>query len=173
MPIFHLDFDDLPPIIDILEEGLLNKPEPEGFSHYDLDSAIYSAHAFDEAIEELSKTEIAMDSWDFQRLVEQMVEGYHALWAQPFPEGLEEGQYLFSAMLEKVLKELLKNLKSIVRDRYYDDTKPLVYLDAEKEVEVFNHWLENRKEHSSVANKSTNWSLVLAAGLFGYWLGSR
>lgn len=173
MPVFHLDVEDLQPIIDIIEDGFFNKPEPSGVAHYDLDSAIYSAHAYGEAIEELADPDVIMDAWDFRRLVEQLIEGYHALWERPFPNGLEEGQYLFSAMMEKPLKVLLKNLKSILKNQDYDDSKPLIYVDAEREADAFNHWLEQKRRNPNFLHKSMDWSLVIAAGLFGYWLGHR
>lgn len=175
MPIFNLDFDDLKPIIEILEEALLNKIEPSGIAHYDVDSAISSAHQYSHAIDELSNPSVELDAWDFQHIVEKMAQGYKDFWEQPFPAGLEEGQFLFSAILEKPMRDLLKNLKAILKERDFANNRPLISLDAEKEVDAFNNWLRgiSNRETKSNYGSSLDFEWILAAGLFGYWLGNR
>lgn len=175
MPVFNLDFGDLEPVIEILEDALLNRAEPSGIAYYDVDSAIASASEYSSAIEDLSDPSVELDAWDFQHIVEKMAQGYKDFWEQPFPAGLEEGQFLFSAILEKPMKELLRNLKYILKEKDFDNNRPLISIDAEKEVNAFNKWLESISKRSSKTkyNSGLDFEWVLAAGLFGYWLGSR
>lgn len=171
MPIIDLTYDDLQPIIDILDDALLNRPEPIGEPHFDIDSAIFSAYDYSYALEELSNEDKELDSWDFEHLIQNMANGYKEFWERPFPEGQEVGQILFSAILEKPMRDLLRNLRKILREEGFDNSKPLICLDADKEVEAFNLWLESLDNDRNERN-SSNCGLVLGAVLFGYWLGS-
>ncbi|WP_386689911.1 hypothetical protein [Lonepinella sp. MS14437] len=171
MPTFNLNSDDLQPVIDILDEALLNRPEPIGIPHYDIDSAIASAREYSDAIDELSDPDIQLDAWDLQHLAQSMANGYKEFWESPFPIGLETGQILFSAILEKPMRELSRNLKKILRNLEIDDNNPLINIDAEKEVDAFNEWLETTQT-TNKSNKSSCCGWILAAGLFGYWLGN-
>ncbi|WP_386692667.1 MULTISPECIES: hypothetical protein [unclassified Lonepinella] len=118
MPTFNLNSDDLQPVIDILDEALLNRPEPIGIPHYDIDSAIASAREYSDAIDELSDPDIQLDAWDLQHLAQSMANGYKEFWESPFPIGLETTQT------------------------------------------------------TNKSNKSSCCGWILAAGLFGYWLGN-
>lgn len=173
MPTFNLDIDDLAEIVEILEEGLLNRPEPDEFPNFDIQSAIEEAEAFSRAVEKLSDPETVLDGWDFKYLVEDMVEGYHQFWQHPFPTGLEKGQFLFSAAMEATMRAIRKQLKTIIcdnEDGFYDP-KPLVFVNPEREVNAFLTWYENEAKTSYSSHKKSNLSSLITAGIFGYWLG--
>lgn len=179
----NLDYDDLPAIIEILDDALLNRPIPSGLPHFDLDSAICSASDYSDAIKELSKPGTVLDAWYFQYFAKKLSNGYKTFWMRPFPYGLERGQFLFSAILERVIRDLSLNLKKILKEREFKNDKPFISLNAEEEVRSFTLWLEELESEAYSSNNeplfpssnkkksSSNCKLLLAAALFGFWLG--
>ena len=173
----NLDYADLPAIIEILDDALLNRPIPSGYPHLDIDSAICSASDYSDAINELSKPGVVLDAWHFQYFAKKLSNGYKTFWMRPFPYGLERGQFLFSAILEKVIRDLSQNLKKILKEKEFKNDRPFISLNAEVEVRNFTLWLEgleNDELSFSSSNKkksSSNCKLLLAAALFGFWLG--
>ncbi|MDP8174799.1 hypothetical protein [Phocoenobacter skyensis] len=172
---FNLNTDDLPPIIDVLKDALFNRPEPDYFYYDNLDSAIVSAIDYAEAIDKCRYATGTLYAADLLEIAEKMASGYTSLWKHSFPKGLEQGQALFSQILEKPMRQLLRNLELLVDPNNTTKlTSPLITLEAEREVDYFNNWRESIEYDydDEDSTKSHNFSsLLLAAGLFGLWLG--
>lgn len=183
---FDLILDDLLPVIQILENALKHRPTPQGLPHFDLESAISSASAYSYALQALTGKE-HLRSQDLIELALGLKQGYHDLWERPFPIGFEEGQRLFSAMLERPMTQMIQEFKkmtSITSEAEHNYT-PKITFEAEYETKMFLLWLDKMKykylsdnlyddveiyQERSQYNASP-FGLGVAAFLFGFWLG--
>ncbi len=173
---FLLDADELLPIIDILRDGLLQRPMPEGTPHRDLKAALKSAESFFKSTSKITKTRRNLSARDLQKTAQGMVEGYHCLWQRPFPYGLEAGQTLASAVLERPIRDMLRSLQRIVEQSERDNlpAEPLIHLDAEEEMAHFNNWHARLPQYQrmKVAPQRKYDTVSLAtAFLLGWWIG--
>ncbi|MBN2333825.1 MAG: hypothetical protein JXO49_11695 [Deltaproteobacteria bacterium] len=109
---------------------------------------------------------------------------YHDFWQRPFPAGLERAQLLFSAIMERMLKNLLIAFESID----YDSNRPItIDLKADNEFARLEEWIAGLSAASAaVADSCKNMLLavqqeptqqscslvsLMVAFLFGWWFG--
>lgn len=179
---FDLILDDLLPVIQILENALNHRPIPQGLPHYDLEGAISSASAYSYALSSLNGKE-HLNSQTLIEMALGLKKGYHDLWERPFPIGLEEGQALFSAILEQPMKQMIQEFRKMVSITSIEQHNytPRITFDADYEVKMFNLWLDKMKylfsgsdsdnevEIPTTPKSSNKCSLGIAAILFALW----
>ncbi|MCF6178984.1 MAG: hypothetical protein L3J63_06305 [Geopsychrobacter sp.] len=122
----------------------------------------------------LQKSTEQLTAQDLLLATDGMVAGYHALWQQPFPYGLEAGQQLFSAVLERPMRDLLNGLEALKSGSTPE--MPLLVLDAEAELECFNHWVDElpgyeRQGLRPETTHSCGLGSLAASFLLGWWFG--
>ena len=153
---FLLDADELAPVIKALQDALTRRPNPEGEPHFDLQTALDSCDEYFESIRELTEVTGKLSAHDLLEAANGMSSGYRCFWERPFPQGLEMGQPLFSAVLERPMRDLLRTLQSLTEAESEDYLgEPLITLDAEEELNCFNTWL----------------GALAASFLLGWWFG--
>ena len=135
---------ELQDVIDLLRKGLIQRPTPEGLPHPDLSAAISPASdTYFGGLQSLESDSPDLSFDHLKQAVEKMVAGYHLLWERPFPHGLEMGQILYAAILERPMRELLKVLEeeraSLVADGRRQRT---LVIEAEEELARFNVWFD-------------------------------
>ncbi|MDO4683546.1 MAG: hypothetical protein Q4B17_12290 [Lautropia sp.] len=179
---FSLDPEELRPIIELLQDTLLNRPELDEYDPYDdVDEAIDSASPFFDAFQNLIALPVTgLDTQVLMDTVMGIRDGYQTFWQRPFPDGLEAGQPLFSAVMERPMREMLRFLTQLSRSANNGDAGDStlqLFLDAEEEMACFQAWREEQEEkqtrhYSSSVSKGTGLgSLALAFGL-GWLLGN-
>ena len=168
---FTLDRDALIPIIDLLQDALLHRPEMDEHDPYDdVDEALENASPFFEGFQDLiAMQDEGLDEQVMMKTAMAMTEGYQAYWERPFPPGLEAGQPLFSAVMEKPMRDLIRFLKAIAsgseKTVANDLFSPQLVLDPEEEMIRFQDWREEQEEKRSASGGFGLGSLVLAFGL--------
>lgn len=173
---FLLSAKELAPIILVLRNGLIQRPTPEGTPHFDLQSALESAENYFHSVRELGEAGGNLSADDLLKTAEGMVAGYHCLWERPFPLGLEKGQILAAAVLERPMRDLLRGLERLVDQAEHDDlpAEPLLTLDADEEAERFNNWLDTLPYHQRLGIRPPHrcgLTSLAAAFLLGWWIG--
>ncbi len=178
---FLLHADELSAVITVLQNALTRRPNPRGEPWFDLQTARASCDEFFESLWQLEEACGTLSTDDLLQAAKGMSSGYHRFWRRPFPPGLEMGQPLFSSVLERPMRDLLRSLQSLMKDGSSDSLdNPLLTLDAEEEMNCFVCWLDGLPAHQRIAvqvpqntQPSQKTGLVaLAASFFlGWWLG--
>ncbi|MBI5307289.1 MAG: hypothetical protein HZB37_02860, partial [Planctomycetes bacterium] len=122
---------ELGPLIAQIQSAVINRPVPSGLPRERNLGDI--CPLFDENAVVVAELTDALNNADSKVLIQSSVTDneirgvvetlakplshyigiYHAFCSRPFPSGLEEGVYLFSAGLERVLKQLLEGLERL------------------------------------------------------------
>lgn len=173
--VYYFDFNsgELDEIIDLLRDGLALRPAPEGRPFHDLETALAGAGDYFEELRRISRFRGRLSGNDLLDLAKEMVRAYHRLWSSPFPTGLATGQILFSAILERPMRDLLHGLTAL-RDDKSTDHEPLLQLDAEVEVRCFAQWYEALPDYRRSVPRlpSFGYGSLAASFLLGWWFGS-
>jgi len=172
---FLLDADELTPVIMALQDALTRRPNPEGEPHFDLQTALDSCDEYFESVRELTETTGRLSTHDLLQAASGMSSGYRCFWERPFPRGLEMGQPLFSAVLERPMRDLLRTLQSLIEAESGDSLgEPLITLDAEEELNCFNSWLDGLAAHQRIGlrpSQGCGLGSLAASFLLGWWFG--
>lgn len=172
---FLLDADGLAPVIKVLQDALTKRPNPEGEPHFDLETALESCDEYSHSIRDLTETAGELSAHDLLRAANGMSSGYRCLWERPFPPGLETGQPLFSAVLERPMRDLLRTLQSLTAAESEDYLgEPLITLDAKEELNCFNTWLDGLKSHRRLGlrpSQGCRFGALATSFLLGWWFG--
>lgn len=172
---FLLDADELAPVIKVLQDALTRRPNPEGEPHFDLQSAIDSCEEYFESIRELTDAAGKLSAYDLLQAATGMSSGYRCFWERPFPPGMEIGQPLFSAVLERPMRDLLRTLQSLTEVESQDYLgEPLITLDAEEELNCLNSWLDGLAAHQRIGlrpSQGCGLGSLAASFLLGWWFG--
>ena len=172
---FLLDADELAPVTKVLQDALTRRPNPEGEPHFDLQSAIDSCEEYFESIRELTDAAGKLSAYDLLQAATGMSSGYRCFWERPFPPGMEIGQPLFSAVLERPMRDLLRTLQSLTEVESQDYLEePLITLDAEEELNCFNSWLDGLSAHQRIGlrpSQGCGLGSLAASFLLGWWFG--
>jgi len=120
---------------------------------------------------------------EVQSIIEELVEIYRSLWQRPFPPGVEKGQILCSAVIERIMRTMLEHFEqavfvvekpkeAVARFGSVEVHLQLV-LEADKKIEAFNQWLANETCELALEKTPRYDGLgTLAAGLLlGWWIG--
>jgi len=172
---FLLDADELVPVIKVLKEALITRPNPEGEPHFDLQTALDSCDEYFVSVRVLTEATGKLSVHDLLEAANGMSSGYRCFWERPFPQGLEMGQPLFSVVLERPMRDLLRTLRSLTEaesEGYLGE--PLITLDAEEELNCFNSWLDGLAAHKRIGLRpSQGYGLgsLAASFLLGWWFG--
>lgn len=172
---FNFSTDDLDEIIEILEKGLALRPEPAGRPFYDLETAMAAANDYFQKLRDVDNCRGRLSGSDLLDLATGMIEGYHRLWESPFPKGLEAGQILFSAILERPMRDLLRGLTALRAGEFTGHEPPLL-LDAQDEVLYFTDWadsLPSRQGRAVTRKQNFGYGSLAASFLLGWWFGSE
>jgi hypothetical protein len=85
------------------------------------------------------------------------------------------GQPLFSAVLERPMRDLLRTLQSLTEAESEDYLEePLITLDAEEELNCFNTWLDGLASHQRIGlrpSQGCGLGALTASFLLGWWFG--
>jgi len=172
---FLLDADELTPVIMALQDALTRRPNPEGEPHFDLQTALDSCDEYFESVRELTETTGRLSTHDLLQAASGMSSGYRCFWERPFPRGLEMGQPLFSAVLERPMRDLLRTLQSLIEAESGDSLgEPLITLDAEEELNCFNSWLDGLAAPQRIGlrpSQGCGLGSLAASFLLGWWFG--
>jgi len=172
---FLLDADELTPVIRALQDALTRRPNPEGEPHFDLQTALDSCDEYFESVRELTETTGRLSTHDLLQAASGMSSGYRCFWERPFPRGLEMGQPLFSAVLERPMRDLLRTLQSLIEAESGDSLgEPLITLDAEEELNCFNSWLDGLAAPQRIGlrpSQGCGLGSLAASFLLGWWFG--
>ncbi len=173
---FFLDADELTPVIGAIQDALTRRPNPEGEPHFDLQSALDSCDEYFESVRELTEATGKLSVHNLLETANGMSSGYRCFWERPFPQGLEMGQPLFSAVLERPMRDLLRTLQSLVGSESEDSLgATLVTLDAEEELTCFSTWLDGLAPHQRIGLHPSpgccGLGALAASFLLGWWFG--
>lgn len=172
---FLLDTDELAPVIGALQDALTRRPNPEDEPHFDLQTALDSCEEYFESVRELTETTGNLSAQELLEAANGMSSGYHSFWERPFPPGLEIGQPLFSAVLERPMRDLLRTLRSLAEAEREDTLgELLITLDAEEELNCFNSWLDGLEAHQRIGlrpSQGCGLGSLAASFLLGWWFG--
>lgn len=172
---FLLDADELAPVIKALQDALTRRPNPEGEPHFELQPALDSCDKYFESVRELTEATGKLSAHDLLEAANGMSSGYRCFWERPFPQGLEMGQPLFSAVLERPMRDLLRTLQSLTEAESEDYLgEPLITLDAEEELNCFNTWLDGLAPHQRIGlrpSQGCGLGALAASFLLGWWFG--
>lgn len=189
---------NLKPLIRKIEQVFINKALPSGHPWGDLQDA---TAMFGSAGDSLSATIVALNGLNdsvftasnpsdesvrqavvrLETPLDNVLKAFRTFWERPFPVGLEQGQYLASAILERPLRQLLQVLEKVVMT--IDDPAGAVaqygtasfnlnvVFQAEEEAERFEEWCRNMKQNSDNRSQGGGFGLgsLLAAFFLGRW----
>jgi len=188
----------LKPLIREIEQVFINKIPPSGNPWVDFQEA---SDMFGSAMESLSATIAALNGLNeivfaatnpsdesvrqtvarVKYPLDNVLNAFRTFWGRPFPVGLEQGQYLASAIMERPLRQLLQVLEQVVMSiddpagavaRYGTASFDLeVVFQAEEEAQRFEEWCQNIKQNTDNKPKGGGFGLValLASFLLGRW----
>lgn len=161
--------------ITLLRNAFIDRPVPAGNPFDDLDGPRELLDHFCEAVR-LVVIVSGNSGGQFIEALQRAVEIYHNLWRRPFPEGLERGQALFGAVMEKPLRILLRHLEGVPeRETAADDLPDEVVLEADEEIERVVEWLDGLPVtgiHRTLARPFGFGSLAVSF-LLGWWVGGE
>ena len=169
-----LSVDELPPVVQVLKDALVRRPIPDGVPCYDLRTALDCCDEYFCGIRAISEADANFSSDDLLDAVESMAAGYHSLWACRFPLGLEVGQPLFSAVLERPMRDLVRVLEPCQAEDGDDFPFEMVTLDAEDELKCFNSWHDSLQSYQQLQKQpgsGCDFSDLAISFLLGWWLG--
>ena len=154
---------------------MTRRPAPEGDPHFDLQSALESSEEYFERVQALMDSAGTLSGHDLLQAATGMSSGYCSFWERPFPQGLEVGQPLFSAVLERPMRNLLGVLQSLgeAESESYPG-KPVFNLDAEEELEYFHAWLEDLPSYQRsgiLSSQGAGLGTLATFLLLGWWIG--
>jgi hypothetical protein len=169
---------ELQTVITRLRRGLIDRPTPEGPPHPDLAAAISPASdTYFGGLQSLAPgtPELPLDL--LNQAVEKMVEGCHLLWERPFPPGLEMGQILYAAILERPMRDLLRVLEeeggSLVAS---DRQQRTLAIEAGEELARFNAWFDGlpaRQRLGLSPARGCGLGALAVSFLLGWWVGGE
>jgi hypothetical protein len=99
---------------------------------------------------------------------------YHDLWRRSFPPGLEQGQVLFGAVMERPLRILLRYLEDVGKsDPAGDELPGEVILEADEEIERLDSWLNGLPvgRLCRAPTRPFGFGTVAVSFLLGWWIG--
>ncbi|MGE4579235.1 MAG: hypothetical protein AB7F21_06815 [Desulfuromonadales bacterium] len=182
---FDCDSEKLDEVIEILKNGLALRPTPAGLPYDNLEAAMTATDDYFEKLQEIGEGRSGFEGDDLLDLATGMVAAYHRLWESPFPSGLEAGQALFSAILERPLRDLLRGLMA-VREGETAGHEPLLLLDSKEEVAYFIDWvrsqpaypagigrLQPRRSTPVTGKQNFGYGSLAASFLLGWWFGNE
>lgn len=173
---FLIDADELALAVKTLSEALTMRPNPEGAAHSDLNRAVKSCSEYFDGMSALTEEGGEFKGRDLIQATGKISSGYHNLWRRPFPPGMEIGQALFSAVLERPMRDLLRELQSCADPEIQaSPEKSPLELDAKVELNIFTFWLDGLAERDRVGLRSA-WNIgyapLAASFLLGWWIGN-
>lgn len=199
---YSLIVEELRPIINLLQEALLNRPIPGEDSLYDVTTTIHDTlgrlssqtqkitHTMNRLGEVFAEDDPTIDIirlavHDLSKPCKTLIEIYNDHWSKSYAAGYETGQVLLSAVLEKILRTVYKSLQQIaetvntpaaVVERTGTVTINLqIVLEVDSELELLNQWIQNTFHASSYgATQCKRSTLTPLLGAFGLgWLLGR
>jgi hypothetical protein len=198
--------DGLEKIKTKIEKSFINRPIPQGsyvdyyeiYNMVKLDEDVMlvlnSLKVFSEEIlsckESVLRYKVNFYLQKIDDAFSNLIDRYHLLWRRPFPKELAQVQILVSAILEKILKEILKCVNEVIEiiknpeeyvEKYGSESINIEFnFDIQREIEELNNItpFENRSICSGVRNKAlghqhkgcTFFDLALSF-LLGWWIG--
>jgi hypothetical protein len=104
--------------------------------------------------------------------VDSLLEALESVWERPFPYGLEDGQRVFSAVVERPLKDVLAAVEWLLARFEDEDDEAAAYevsFDLTQEAEAVSAWM--RRQGWGEGSGGCSWTSLAAAFLLGRWLG--
>lgn len=174
---YELNTDELKPVIEMVQQALLMRPNPTGVAYEHLQAGLNEGGVYFDGLLALTQVLGRGSTQDLQRSVEKMAEDYHRFWARPFAPGLAVAQPLFSAVLERPMRDLLHALVPMMA---YENTDHLpdgcIVLDAQDELGCFTGWLDTIPAYQRAGIPSVRpYNLgryMVASFLLGWWFGA-
>lgn len=193
---------ELKPVIREIQNAFVNRPVPEGSPIRDM--AFCSAMwinplegIFKNITSDLNKlgqlmmpSKEAVSSLDIRiyiksirQSIDKVIDIFHDIWKRPFPVEYADGQPLFSAVPEMIIRKCLTLFEQIVdivenpRDvmkKYGSSTVNLNVTFGDEEINRLDRWMKAKTAANyEMARKDTRnsiWTLA-AAFMLGYWIG--
>lgn len=198
-PAYQILARELKPVLAKLRDGFVKRPAPAGLPYTDIEQALSDnwerlsncPGAMTASVNNMGKVVSQADATDYAisqvvgkvgKEVDELISAYHDMWCRPFPDGLEKGQILISAVFERMLRTLLDSFEQIVmvvqepREavvRYGTSTINLATVfQADEEIAEFNSWLNSiRSEQVRLSVPSAGLGTLAASFFLGWWIG--
>jgi hypothetical protein len=121
-------------------------------------------------------------------IVEQLIELFHGLWGCPFPSQFADGQPLASAMIERLLRDLLGLFEAVVEAAEDPDAAVVKYgnkrievnltLSIDEQAAAFTKWTEDvetrarsMRQYELQKERDGSFAKLLLAFLLSVWMG--
>lgn len=169
------DISPLEKAIDLLRDAFIDRPVPAGDPFDDLDGPRELLDRFCEAVRLIADASDSSGE-QFVEALRKAVEVYHDLWSRPFPQGLERGQPLFGAVMEKPLRILLRHLeRAFERESATDELPDEVVLEADEEIERVTEWLDELPVAGlrRMPARPFGFGSLAVSFLLGWWMGGE